>query len=406
MIDLRRRALLLLLLGLATMLPPQVQRRVAAAPAAPLTRDVEGAQSSGAVYRISTPLLFWNGKLVVYAHGYVDPAQPVAIPEDQMVMHDGLPIAPAFTALGYAFATTSYRTNGLAVQAGIADLVDLVDIFAQQFDQPSHVYLVGVSEGGLITALCLQEHADVFDGGLAVCGPYGGFGAEMDYICDFRVLFDYFFPGLIPGSPVDVPQSLLDDYEGHYERAVQPALRDPANADQVAQLLVVSGAAYDPDDPATREETIKQLLWFAVVGANDARSKLGGQPYDNHRRVYSGSQDDATLNAQVQRFSGDASAREALALYYQPSGYLGGAMVTLHTTGDPVVPYWHVQRYYGRIIAADNISGYRHIRSQRYGHCTVTVVEVIEAFGTLVLLVDNPPPYHPTSKVYLPVTIN
>ena len=35
---------------------------------------------------------------------------------------------------------------------------------------------------------------------LALCGPVGDFAGQIDYLGDFRVLFDYFFPGVIPGD--------------------------------------------------------------------------------------------------------------------------------------------------------------------------------------------------------------
>jgi hypothetical protein len=90
----------------------------------------DGTQASGAIYRICMPSL-WNGDLIVYAHGYMAPNQPVHIPEEQLYLPDGTYIPTAINLLGYAFATTSYSTNGLAVREGLADLVDLVSIFKQ-----------------------------------------------------------------------------------------------------------------------------------------------------------------------------------------------------------------------------------------------------------------------------------
>ena len=61
------------------------------------------------------------------------------------------------TLLGYAFVTTSYQSNGLAVREGMADLVEVVDIFKAQKGVPNRVYLIGVSEGGLITTLAVEQ---------------------------------------------------------------------------------------------------------------------------------------------------------------------------------------------------------------------------------------------------------
>ncbi|MCK4450130.1 MAG: prolyl oligopeptidase family serine peptidase, partial [Anaerolineae bacterium] len=278
-----------------------------------LACDPDGVQESGAVYRICMPTIPpWNGDLVVYAHGYVSPTEPIGIPEDQMTLPDGTSLADIANLLGYAFATTSYSTNGLAVLEGIADLVDLVDVFTAQKGAPDKVYLIGGSEGGLITTLAVEQHADVFDGGLAMCGPYGDFGYQINYFGDFRVVFDYFFPGLIPGSPVDIPDWLLEEWDTYYETTIKPEIEDPANASLVDQLLSVTDAAYDVEDASTKEATIQSLLWYNAFSTNDGMDKLGGQPFDNQNRVYAGSDDDAQLNQGVQRFSADQAALDEI----------------------------------------------------------------------------------------------
>src|SRR5437868_3205502 len=81
----------------------------------------DGTQVSGAKYRICMPdASCWNHKLVVYAHGYVDPNAPVDIPEDQLAF-GGISIPTLVNQLGFGFATSSYSTNGLAVLPGIQD---------------------------------------------------------------------------------------------------------------------------------------------------------------------------------------------------------------------------------------------------------------------------------------------
>lgn len=373
-------------------------------PTVPMACDPDGVQESGAVYRICMPTIVpWNGGLLVYAHGYVSPTEPVGIPEDQMTLPDGTSLVDVANLLGFAFATTSYSTNGLAVLEGLVDLVDLVDIFAAEKGTPNTVYLVGASEGGLITALAVERHADVFDGGLAMCGPYGDFGEQINYFGDLRVVFDYFFPDLLPGSPVDVPEWLMDEWDSYYETTVKPEIEDPANAGKVEQLLRVTNAPFDPEDPSTKEKTIQSLLWYAVFATNDDREKLGGQPFDNQDRVYAGSDDDARLNEGVQRFSADQTALDEIAGSYQTSGRLSVPLVTLHTTGDPVVPYWHATRYRGKTIRADNIALHEHFEANRYGHCNFESTEVLDAFMRLVDMVNNPPPYRPVNRLLLPL---
>ena len=380
-----------------------------------LACDPDGLQESGAVYRICMPFFPpWNGDLVVFAHGYVSPTEAVGIPEDQMTLPGGITLASIANSLGYAFATTSYSVNGLAVLEGVADLVDLVEIFTAEKAAPDRVYLIGGSEGGLITTLAVEQHPDVFDGGLAMCGPYGDFGRQINYFGDFRVVFDYLFPDLMPGSPTEIPDWLTEQWDTYYETTVRPEIEDPANASLVDQLLSVTNAAYDTEDPSTKEGTIQGLLWYNAFATNDGLDKLGGQPFDNQDRVYAGSDDDAQLNQGVQRFSADQAALDEIAAHYQTTGHLSVPLITLHTTGDPLIPYWHATLYRGKTIAADAASSHvrsgialhEHFEADRYGHCNFTVTEVLNVVYRLVDMVNNPPPYQPVSRLFLPLVMS
>src|SRR5690554_139498 len=104
-------------------------------------------QTSGAVYRICMPVKPWNGDLVIYAHGYVAFNEPIAIPEDQLSLPEGPSLPEIINGLRYAFATTSYSVNGLAIRQGLDDLLELVEIFAAEHGQPNRVYVTGPSEG-------------------------------------------------------------------------------------------------------------------------------------------------------------------------------------------------------------------------------------------------------------------
>ncbi len=368
----------------------------------PLACNPDGVQASGAVYRICMPFL-WNGDLLVYAHGYVSPQRPVGIPEDQLSLPGGPSLPDVANLLGYAFAVTSYSVNGLAVQSALADLVDLVNIFTQAKEAPRRVLLVGVSEGGLIATLAVERRPDVFAGGLALCGPYGSFQGQIDHFGDGRVVFDYFFPALLPPSPVAIPPDLAANWEDAYTTIAQPVLLDPANADKVEQFLAVTKSPFDAADPNTKEATIRQMLWYNVTATNDGKEKLGGQPYDNQRRVFTGSADDVTLNRQVQRFSSDPAAQTTIAVAYETTGKLTRPLLTMHTTGDPIVPYWQMIRYRAKTYVADNIALNETRTVARYGHCSFTSLELLGAFNRLREMMDSPPPYQPVQRVFFPL---
>lgn len=374
-----------------------------AVPHAPLACE-DGPQSSGATYRICMPSQ-WNNRLIVYAHGYVAPDRPVGIPEDQMRLPgSNFSVDQLVTGQGYAFAISGYYTNGLAIEQGISDLIDVVSIFKTLKGTPDKVILVGVSEGGAITALALERHPAIFDGGLAMCGPYGSFREQINYFGDFRILFDYFFANTLPPSAISVPTELIETWEtSYYTNTVQPVLTNAVNAAQLDILLATGNVAFDQNDPATKVASVKELLWYNVYATNDATLKLGGQPFDNQSRNYTGPTDTTLLNQQVPRFTAEPTALTALAANYETSGHLSKPLITLHTTGDPIVPDWQATQYRIKTMQADNLALHQDITVQAYGHCRFSTFDVLNAFNQLVAMVDNPPAYRPVPHVYLPL---
>jgi len=333
----------------------------------------------------------WKGDVLVFAHGYVNPYLPVDIPWDQLSI-GGTFLPQLVNSLGYAFATTSYHKNGLAVKEGVQDMVDLVAAFRDKFPNTRRVFIGGASEGGLVTTLALEKYPQVFSGGLETCGPIGNFNGQINYWGDFRVVFDYFFPELLVpygGSAVDIPNQLLIDWavppgSGGIQDNVVALLA--ARQDLTAQLLAVSKAPIDPADPAkTMAETVLGLLWYNVDATNEGQFELGGQPFDNSRRRYFGSLDDVALNMGVQRFSADPSTLTEIAAYYTTSGALKKPLVAMHTTGDPIVPYWHVPLYRAKTLASRSALKFTAIPIARYGHCNFKPAEVVFAFGVMVL---------------------
>jgi pimeloyl-ACP methyl ester carboxylesterase len=371
-----------------------------AAPSVPMACGPDGTQASGAKYRVCMPVFPpWNGDLFVYAHGYVPATAPVAIPEDQLYLPDGTYIPDAANFLGYAFATTSYSVNGLAIKQGLADLIDLVAIFRASHPTLKRVVLVGVSEGGLITTLSTEQYPNVYSGGLAACGPIGDFRGQISYVGDFRVVFDYFFPGLIPGTPVDIPPSLVATWDTYYTTTVVPVLMAPSSAISVTQLLNVTGVPYTPGDPATMAAGITTELWYSVKATNDAAAKLGGQPLDNFARVYAGSLDDVALNAGVQRFSAIPAALAEIQAHYQTAGRPMVPLVTIHTTNDQTVPYWHETLYRAKVVANNRTPRHDLITIDRFGHCNFTQAEMILALQLLQTRVNDPPKW----PIHLPL---
>lgn len=57
--------------------------------------------------------------------------------------------------------------------------------------------------------------------------------------------------------------------------------------------------------------------------------------------------------------------------------------MTLHTTGDEVVPFWHEILYLGKAWSSAR-SSFIPIPTLTYGHCNFTAVDVLVAFAVLV----------------------
>lgn len=341
----------------------------------------DALQASGATYRICMPAPSkYRGDLVVYAHGYVSEFEPLGIPEDQLVFPDGTSLPEIVNSLGFGFAVSGYSANGLAVKEGMADLKDLVSLFAQQFGTPRRVYLVGVSEGGLITAKSVEQFPGVYSGGLASCGPIGDFPFQVNYFGDWRILYDYFFPGVLPGSPVSIPSTLINDWETVYEPAVvNTAAANPSLTQQLFAVGKIPGTT-----AGEIAESNSTLGWYNVFSTNDATAKLGGQPYDNITRTYSGSANDAALNAGVQRFAVAPAALAEMQASYQTTGVLSKPLVTMHTTGDQLIPYRHMLLYRLKTTAAGSSSLHLNLPIPAYGHCNFTAGQALVGLALLV----------------------
>lgn len=330
----------------------------------------------------------WNGDLVVFAHGYVSPTLPLSI-VDYVLPPDNKPVSEIITAMGYAFATTSYSQNGLVIPQAVKDIKALIDQFPAISGRPAprHIYVAGASEGGLVTALALEKYP-ALSGGLAACGPVGDFRKQIDYFGDFLVLFNYFFPQVLPGlsdppGKIPTPELIPAELPGKWS-AVEAAVFAAVNTNPSAakQLLKVSKASPDPDDSSSME-TILGILWYDIFATNDAVAKLGGHPYDNSRRWYSGSNNDLRLNLKIGRFHADNEALVNMGKGYTASGNLLGPLVTLHTTADPIVPYWHETLYNIKALLSGSLLRHLNIPVVRYGHCQFSQNELLTAFTIL-----------------------
>jgi len=348
--------------------------------------DGDGVQKSGSIYRICMPTGDYNGMLVVWAHGFQDAGTPISIPEEQLCAN-GFCLHELINSLGFAFATNSYSKTGLAILQGKADIVDLVKVFATKKGKPRKVYLVGASEGGIVTALNVEQRPDVFSGGVAACGPVGDFPYQIGYFGDARATFEYFFPGLIPGDQFHPDPSFVAMWGDYYEQIVKPAVLDPAQRARLDQWVRVANLPFDPTNYLdTVEQSVRDVLRYSVVNLNDATATLGGFPYDNRFRWYSGSDNDFLLNIAVRRVAASPAAVTQMTTLYNTTGVLSRPLITLHTTADQQVPYFHEQIYALKtLLSGSLLTRHLNVPIDRYGHCRFTRDEALFAFAAMLV---------------------
>ena len=147
-------------------------------------------------YRIEVPTN-WNGDLVLYCHGYRGyvPELTVSNPSIRQYLIDN----------GYAWAASSYSTNGYDVKAGVKDTHALAKYFNGLVGKPRRIYIMGHSMGGHITGVAIEQYPKLFDGALPMCGVMGD--CELfDYFLDYHVVAQW-----LTETEVDFPYPM--DYE-------------------------------------------------------------------------------------------------------------------------------------------------------------------------------------------------
>jgi pimeloyl-ACP methyl ester carboxylesterase len=348
---------------------------------------VNGTANDGSIYQFVIPSN-WNHQLVLYAHGIVDPQAPISLPTDT-----GFPeLVDALVTRGFAVGYSSFAKNGFAIKEGVRDTGQLSGIFTKLAAKPAKTFLVGVSLGGAVVLDLAETVPQKYDGVLPMCGLIGGSPLEVEYVGNARVLFDYFFPGVIKGTLLHTALVPYDPTSNTPNLGTEVALALAAGLAPTSTLPTLQLAdALGLEFASTTElvDGLLEVLGFDVRYVNDLLQRTNmASPYDNRFIWYSGSLNDKALNAGVERVSGTLEGFEYLLRYYQPTGLVRIPTVTLHTTRDPLVPYWHeavylylaTKRHRNGLLVQQSVNG--------FGHCAFTATEVIHAFTGLVEWVD------------------
>src|SRR5258708_5366406 len=129
----------------------------------------------------------------MYAHGFRGTGNVVWVDEPQLRQY--------FVDHGYAWAASSYATNGYDPGDGVVDTHDLLEAFPSITGlHPRQAIMTGLSMGGEITTAEIEAYKGDFVGAMPYCGVLAG-----------NDLFDYYLganvpPPRLPGRcPVGTP---------------------------------------------------------------------------------------------------------------------------------------------------------------------------------------------------------
>jgi hypothetical protein len=169
-------------------------------------------------------------------------------------------------------------------------------------------------------------------------------------------------------------------------------LSNPANGDKVRQLMAVTKLPVNSADPNSVIQAIIDVLSMHIYATEDVKARLGGNPYGNRFFRYFGSDDDRALNAGVQRFRADPAAVMAANTLFGTTGKLQMPLVSIHTTGDHLVPITQQLLYRIKILFARKTALYTGIPISGFGHCVFEEQQILTAFGALVAKVTGVTP--------------
>ena len=419
---------------------------VLAAPAAALTfRAVEPFVIDGAQDLIIVPEP-WNKGLFIYAHGYTaDQRSIVPYPADITPDNLGTKLTGGDLVLqiplnlGYAVATTTYRSAGWAVADAVQDIENVRRHFIETYGQPMHSYIWGHSEGGMVTQAVLELASPPYDGALPFCAPGAGARRNFNGAFDLRAVYEYVCR--------DVPEArfachvcsgmkarCLVDADcpagqtcGKAERSPHPAdgltptcasflLDRPGHANEqpkfddfVARSLTACFGENTPaptPEQAARKDLFLRItrvpesfvatdMFFASVGLAEVfhRRTHRRHPWGNAGVDYAAPMltpvEQAALNRRVVRVRADAPAVKYMRRWFEPRAETSTKVLTLHALDDGLVLVENEEKYREAFNAAGKLDQLVQLYTTGGGHCGFGGAEHVAAFLALTTWVEQ-----------------
>jgi pimeloyl-ACP methyl ester carboxylesterase len=323
----------------------------------------------GAVYQIEMPN-DWNGKLVLYQHGFEDLS-----PEARATAPD---FRRYLIGQGYAWGASSFSSTSFIPGRSADETAALWDRFARTYGRPDRTYVTGLSMGGLATSIAAERYGNRYDGALALCGAASPVSASVSPGADMFVAAAF-----VAG----VTQAEYDagDIGRIFRERIHPALEDPAKHRQFEDIMIdITGGprAYAREGIHIEEATDLRRAEIALP-FHISRSR---EHYDLGP-VSDVSERDFNRRAVRLRVDEDEWARFSEGV--ESTGDLQMPLLTLHTTGDGEVPIEQavIRRQLVRRAGREHRLVQRVIRDP--GHCGFTTEEQERAFDALVAWVEH-----------------
>jgi pimeloyl-ACP methyl ester carboxylesterase len=260
----------------------------------------------------------------------------------------------------------------MALEQAIPETEALRRYFIEHYGSPSETYVTGHSMGGMLTIMTIEQNPEPYVGALDLCGAVTDTFSRISHRFDLRVLFDYYFPGILP-DPAKIPA----DFEASDElqNKVFGLLESKP---ETADFLRHFDGLRDNKDLASK-------LLFSTWVLKDLEQRAGGNPFDNRNTIYTGTTDDNALNEAVKRYAADPGTLAYIERYYTPSGHLTRPVLAIHTTYDQLVSPSVPSDYYELVRRAGSGNLFVLQYVEHDGHCNITPEEINTAFSELRL---------------------
>jgi hypothetical protein len=346
----------------------------------------------GAAYRIEVPAN-WNGKLVMYAHGYAGTGAALGVSNPSIRRH--------LIQQGYAWAASSYSKNYYDVRVGVEDTNKLALNFnaittaaGRTLAAPSRIYITGHSMGGHITGAAIEAEAAAtavnkvaYHGAVPMCGVMGD--AELFNQFAAMQVTAQALAGL-PKYPTAnwadisalVTSTLFTTFPSVPTATGQKFVSVLQNITGGPRPLFAQGLAFGGSFPSA---------WGALGGDGTINGILNKNVLDTNAYTYKIDGDEAgstALNAAALKLSAAADANrlrtDGLRWIPQINGEIRIPVVSIHTLGDLFVPFSMQQVYQKRVAVKGNSQWLVQRAIRGASHCDFTVAEQVEAFQAMV----------------------